>query len=86
MCRNTVTFHSHGDIILLCLHSLISFKKSEDIIIFLKSVFTGVKKLTLKRDNGLYNLYVMYLMKDAKSYNSAILNKRTDSSFISKTI
>lgn len=24
-------------------------------------------KLTLKRDNGLYNLYVMYLMKDAKT-------------------
>lgn len=64
--KNTGTFHSHGDIILLFCSLFDFIWKSEDIVIFL--MYSQVStKLTLKRDNGLYNLYVMYLMKDAKT-------------------
>lgn len=57
--KNTGTFHSS-----FC--SLFDFIwKSEDIVIFFLMYSQVSAKLTLKRDNGLYNLYVMYLKKDA---------------------
>lgn len=75
MCRTTGTFHSHNDdIFIFC------FRSKLKTLTFLNDLFTGISKL--KRD-GLYNLYVMYLITDAKA-NSALLNKRQDVSLISK--
>lgn len=76
MCRTTGTFHSHNDDIFIFF-----FRSKLKTLTFLNDLFTGISKMILKRDDGLYNLYVMYLITDA---NSALLNKRQDVSLISK--
>lgn len=60
MCRKTLERS-----ILLFAHCLISFENQKILWFFFLMYSQVSAKLTLKRDNGLYNLYVMYLKKDA---------------------